>query len=127
MSDPDSPSPLYDSETLTMLEPSDESLDASSSDDSTPADGSTAIATQPAITIAFKDCIRCGSPTVDRCACCSRHLHENCAPVSGDPIFFCEQCGEELVEDALAVAEPRMGGARDAVVAVLAPFFISSE
>uniref|UniRef100_A0A914WWP8 MULE transposase domain-containing protein n=1 Tax=Plectus sambesii TaxID=2011161 RepID=A0A914WWP8_9BILA len=99
----------------------------SSSDDSTPADGSTAIATQPAVTIAFEDCIRCGSPTVDRCACCSRHLHENCAPVSGDPIFFFEQCGEELVEDALAVAKPRMGGARDAVIAMLEPFFISSE
>uniref|UniRef100_A0A914WRK5 Zinc finger PHD-type domain-containing protein n=1 Tax=Plectus sambesii TaxID=2011161 RepID=A0A914WRK5_9BILA len=113
--------PLYDSKTLTMFEPSDESLDTSSSDDSTSANGLTAI------TIALEDCIRCGSPTVDRCACCSRHLHENCAPVSGDPIFFCEQCGEELVEDALAMAEPRMGGARDAVIAVFEPFFISSE
>uniref|UniRef100_A0A914UYD4 Uncharacterized protein n=1 Tax=Plectus sambesii TaxID=2011161 RepID=A0A914UYD4_9BILA len=71
------------------------------------------------INVVYSTCMQCSEFTSKVCAQCAQPLHAYCAPMSGDSIYFCDECGTEMVENARANAELWQGGEYDALEAEL--------
>uniref|UniRef100_A0A914WW31 Zinc finger PHD-type domain-containing protein n=1 Tax=Plectus sambesii TaxID=2011161 RepID=A0A914WW31_9BILA len=118
--------PVSDAPTTATLDASMEDID-STSDETATAATSISMATQSAVNAVYSICMRCSKFTSEVCARCVRPLHAHCAPVSGDPVFFCDECGTEMVENARANAELRRGGEYDALEAELTQYYMGSS